>query len=106
VTVIGVELETSVLVLTKGRDFRWNFVHIDENDVDELFPDGSLYLELASTPTTTWTFVIDGVGASLKVESEEVDLIKNNTRWQLVFKPAGEAAGGDPIARGFVVVQS
>lgn len=105
-TVIGVELEASSLILTKSRDFRWNFVNIDANDAPELFPAGSLYLELETSPVTTWTFVIDGVEASLMVESEEVDLIKNNTRWQLVFKPAGEASGGDPIARGFVVVQS
>lgn len=105
-TVIGVELEASSLVLTRGRDFRWNFLNIDEDDVPVDYPDGSLYLELATLPSTTWTFVIDGVEASLKVESEEVDLIKDGVRWQLVFEPAGEASGGDPIARGFVVVQS
>jgi hypothetical protein len=27
------------------------------------------------------------------------------TRWQLVWLPDGEAAGGDPLARGLVKIQ-
>lgn len=54
---------------------------------------------------TKWPFVIDGATASLKVESEDADKIPARTHWQLVFLPEGEAAGGDPIARGRVAVQ-
>lgn len=54
---------------------------------------------------TYWNFDIDGSTADLKVESQEVDLIGQRTRWQLVFLPDGEAAGGDPVARGTVRVQ-
>lgn len=54
---------------------------------------------------TYWNFSIDESTADLKVESSEVDLIGQRTLWQLVFLPDGEAAGGDPIARGTVRVQ-
>ena len=104
-TVIGTEVEVSTLVLTKGRDFRWSFVNIDDNSNPEAYPGGSLYFELATSPLTTWTFTIVGDTASLKVESDQVDLIPNRTKWQLVFRPTGEAAGGDIVARGTVLVQ-
>lgn len=105
-SVIGVEIEPSTLVLTKGRDFRWIFRNLGADDAPEAFPAGSLYFEFATSPVTTWPFTISGTEASIKVESESVALIPNRTKWQLVFKPAGEAAGGDPIARGTVKVQS
>lgn len=54
---------------------------------------------------TKWPFVIDGSLANLKVESEAADEINPRTPWQLVFLPQGEQKGGDPIARGKVVVQ-
>ncbi|EFV12957.1 DUF7264 domain-containing protein [Segniliparus rugosus] len=54
---------------------------------------------------TIWPFTIDGAKATIKVESEQVDLIEPRTRWQLVFLPEGEPAGGDPVARGRVMVQ-
>lgn len=104
---IGVDLEQVDLFLTKGRDFRWNFVHLNEATNDpEAFPSGSLFFEFDTSPVTQWIFSISGSEASLKVESDEVDSIPARTRWQLVFLPAGEAAGGDPIARGTVQVQA
>ena len=61
--------------------------------------------DLGQAALTKWVFDIDGYRASLKVESEAVGLIGNRTRWQLVFLPAGESAGGDPISRGVVRIQ-
>ncbi len=103
--IIGVDIEASTLVLTKGRDFRWNFVNLDESGVAVNFPAGTLYFELATTTPQTWLFTISGSGASLKVESIVVDTVPARTKWQLVFKATGEVAGGDPIARGSVKVQ-
>lgn len=57
-------------------------------------------------PFTIWPFVIAGSEASLKVESEDCDAIPDRTKWQLVFMPDGEAAGGDAVARGVVRVQA
>ena len=105
-SVIGVEIEPSSLVLTKGRDFRWIFRNLGVNDVAEDFPAGSLYFEFATTPVTTWAFSITGDEADIKIESAQADLIPNRCGWQLVFKPAGEVAGGDPVARGTVRVQA
>ena len=62
-------------------------------------------LELGQRPLTKWDFVIDGSTAELKVESEYVDRIQPRTKWQLVFLPDGEAAGGQAVARGSVTVQ-
>ncbi|QHJ86516.1 hypothetical protein SEA_MABEL_6 [Mycobacterium phage Mabel] len=53
-------------------------------------------------PLTVWDFAVDGDTASVKVESEEADLIPERTVWQLVFLPDGEPAGGDPITYGRV----
>lgn len=58
-----------------------------------------------SNGLTIWEFDISGSSATVKAESEEVALIQSGTRWQLVFLPAGEAAGGYPVARGTVRVQ-
>lgn len=55
--------------------------------------------------TTKWPFAISGSTASIKVESEVVDTIANRTEWDLVWKPQGEPAGGDPVARGVVRYQ-
>ena len=62
-------------------------------------------LDLGQRALTKWEFDITGDTAELKVESESVDLIQPRTKWQLVFAPAGEAAGGMAIVRGTVVVQ-
>ncbi|MDP7733654.1 LtfC-like domain-containing protein [Mycobacterium paragordonae] len=51
-------------------------------------------------PFTIWDFDITGSTASIKVESDDCDVIPSRTPWQLVFMPDGEASGGDPIARG------
>lgn len=56
-------------------------------------------------PLTLWHFDIDGADAHLKIESEEADQMPNGITWQLVFLEDGEAAGGDPVARGAVRVQ-
>lgn len=104
--VIGVELEQDDLVLTKGRDFKWSFVNLNDSGTAVDFPDGTLYFELYTKPTATvWSFSIAGSTATLKVESTAVDVIPARTRWQLVFRETGEAAGGDPLARGTVSIQ-
>ncbi|AMS01000.1 hypothetical protein SEA_ARCHERNM_6 [Mycobacterium phage ArcherNM] len=59
-------------------------------------------LEPGRDPLTIWDFVIEGSLASLKIESDKADQIGERTKWQLVFLPEGEVAGGDPIARGTV----
>ncbi|WP_078323608.1 LtfC-like domain-containing protein [Mycobacteroides salmoniphilum] len=53
-------------------------------------------------PLTLWHFNINGALADIKIESEEADKVQERTRWQLVFLPDGEPAGGEPIARGRV----
>ncbi|AEL17838.1 minor tail protein [Mycobacterium phage Trixie] len=53
-------------------------------------------------PLTTWDFVIEDHLASIKIESDKADEIAERVKWQLVFLPEGELAGGDPIARGTV----
>lgn len=105
VTVIGVELEPDVLVLQRGRDFRWSFVFEDENGVPANFPAGRLYFEFCLNPPVQWEFTIAGGSATLKVESEEADKIEARTKWQLVWLPDGETNGGDPVAFGTVKVQ-
>lgn len=62
-------------------------------------------LEPGKGPLTIWQFEIEDSVATLAVQSEQADLIKPRTRWQLVFLPAGEAAGGEALARGTVTVQ-
>jgi hypothetical protein len=104
-SVIGLELDSSSLVLTKGRDFKWGFKNVDESGVAVNYPPGSLFIELYTSPVTKWPFTISGSEAVCKVESEEVDKIPSRTHWQLVFLPQGEVAGGDPVARGTVKVQ-
>lgn len=54
---------------------------------------------------TIWPFTISGSTASIKVESDSVDLIVDRTKWNLVFLPSGEPKGGDPVAQGVVRVQ-
>lgn len=54
---------------------------------------------------TYWNFdIVDDV-ASIKIESEEADAMASRTKWQLVFLPDGEEAGGEAVARGTVRVQ-
>ena len=55
-------------------------------------------------PVTIWEFALTDEIAYLKVEHDEVNKIHRRTRWQLVFLPLGEEAGGDPIAHGRVQV--
>ena len=104
-TVIGVDLDYDELVLVKGRDFKWTFINLDADDSPLDYPGGELYIEFAKNPIVTWPFTISGPNATIKVESEMVGLIPSRTKWQLVFRPTGEVAGGDPIARGIVTVQ-
>ena len=105
-SVIGVDLEPDVLVLVKNRDFKWAFDNVDLKDQPQTFPAGKLYFELQTGPTPTkWEFIISGSRASLKVESEDVAKIPARTKWQLVWLPDGEPAGGDPVARGLVKVE-
>lgn len=102
---IGVELDQDDLIITKNRDFRWTFQNLNEAGSAENFPSGSLYIEFATSPVTKWNFVITGSLATLKIESEVAKLIPARTRWQLVFQPTGEAAGGDALGRGIVRIQ-
>lgn len=103
---IGVELDSETLVLTKNRDFRWTFQNLDENGNGINFPAGSLFFEIYVGDTViNWPFSISGANATIKVESAVVNTIPTRSKWQLVFLPTGEAAGGDPIARGTVRVQ-
>lgn len=104
-SVIGVELDPVDLVLTKGRDFRWSFLNVDGSGNEENFPSGSLYFEVATAPPLTWNFTISGAAASVKVESDVVATVPNRTKWQLVFRPTGEVAGGDIVAYGNVRLQ-
>lgn len=99
---IGVPLLPDQLVLTTGRDFRWAFENLDDNNQPEAFPLGELYFELETDPVTQWDFTIDGTVAEIKIEHDEADAIPDRTKWQLVFLPDGEAAGGDPVALGVV----
>lgn len=62
-------------------------------------------VEPGKTRFTKWPFTISGNTASIKVESELVDEVNTGTRWQLVFMPAGEAGGGQLVARGTTAVQ-
>lgn len=71
--------------------------HNPKMSVDQISP--------GKSPVTLWHLDIAGSIASLKVESENADLIQPRTLWQLVFLPEGEAAGGDPVALGRVHVQ-
>lgn len=104
-SVIGPVFAPDKLYLTRGRDFKWAYKLVDTAGVEQPFPAGRLYLELATTPLTTWEFVISGAEAVVKVEHEVADLIPNRTKWQLVFLPENEPAGGDPVALGTVKVQ-
>ena len=104
-SVIGPVFAPDKLFLTRGRDFKWAYKLVDCDGVATDFPPGRLYFEISTDPLTLWDFTIDGDVASIKVESEEADLIPNRTKWQLVFLPDGEAEGGDPVALGVVSVQ-
>ena len=44
--VIGIELDSDTLVLTKGRDFKWYFENLDTNGQAIDYPPGELYFEL------------------------------------------------------------
>ncbi|ADL71262.1 hypothetical protein SEA_BARTIMEAUS_3 [Mycobacterium phage Bartimeaus] len=101
--VIGAQLESDTLVLTRGRDFKWSFENLDATGQPVAFPAGSLFFEFENG--TKWTFSIEGALATIKIESEQVALIAARTKWQLVFLPEGEELGGDPIALGQVQIQ-
>lgn len=110
---------------TINVDFRWNhtfeveFINslglkpISTLQVDQTLLTGAdddervevVVLEPGKERLTKWPFTISGDTATLKIESSEVDKIVPRTKWQLVFLPAGEAAGGQAITRGSVVVQ-
>jgi hypothetical protein len=104
-TVIGPVFCPDKLYLTRGRDFKWAYKLVDANGNPVDFPPGKLYFELLTDPLTKWEFSITGDEAVVKIESEIVDCVPDRTKWQLVFLPEGEAAGGDPVALGTVKVQ-
>jgi hypothetical protein len=95
------------MVLTKGRDFKWNFQYLDDDDEPVDWPDGDLYFEFPFIKDeddlpVVWAFTLEGALATLKVESADADAIPARAKWQLVFLPAGEVAGGDALAVGSV----
>lgn len=110
---------------TINVDFRWNHTYevefvnaLGDRPVAALSVDSSLLegadgdesvavsvSEPGKERLTKWVFDLDETLASLKVESEEVDLILPRTKWQLVFMPDGELVGGEIVARGTVRVQ-
>lgn len=104
-SVIGPVFAPDKLYLTRGRDFKWAYKLVDVNGEPIDFPPGKLFFELLTDPVTEWQFSIVGDEAVLKIESEVVEWIPDRTKWQLVFLPDGEAAGGDPVALGSVKVQ-
>ena len=103
--VIGPVFAPDKLYLTRGRDFRWAYKLVDKDGTPVDFPAGRLFFEIATQPQTQWEFSISGAEATLKIESEEADQIADRTKWQLVWMPADEPAGGDPVALGTVKVQ-
>jgi hypothetical protein len=50
--IIGVDLDSDQLVLTKGRDFKWSFDNLDANKEPTNFPAGELYFELQTAGQT------------------------------------------------------
>lgn len=105
--VLGVALGRDTLILTRGRDFRWAFECVDEHDNPIDYPPGELFIELlVDGAPLRWLFTISGALAQVKAESEVADLIPAGTPWQLVWLPAGELSGGDPLALGVVKVQA
>ena len=79
-------------------------------DVSSALTGSDPYIEVQTIkpgkePLTIWPLTISGSDADIKVESEDADLVSRRTRWQLVFMPDGEPAGGDPVTRGRVMVQ-
>ncbi|UXE03319.1 minor tail protein [Mycobacterium phage Gilberta] len=107
-------------VNTVNVDFYWNRVYeiefvgeLANQPIEAILPDASNLtgynpwitvevIDLGKERLTIWPFIIDGTEATIKVESEEADLIPERTVWQLVFLPDGEPAGGDPITYGRV----
>ncbi len=100
---VGVSLRDTVMYLTRGRDFVWNIGLVDPCGDPQEFPAGELFFEFADGEQ--WFFEVDGGLASIKVESERADLVAARARWQLVFLPEGEPAGGIAWARGYVKVE-
>jgi hypothetical protein len=100
---VGVSLRDTVMYLTRGRDFVWNIKLVDPCGDPQEFPAGDLFYEFANGER--WFFEVDGGLASIKVESEVADRVSNRARWQLVFLPEGEPAGGIAWARGYVKVE-
>ena len=104
-SVIGPVFAPDKLYLTRGRDFKWAYMLVDKDNTPVDFPPGRLFFELATDPMQTWEFSITGNEAVIKIEHEVADLIPDRTKWQLVFLPENEPAGGDPVALGLVKVQ-
>jgi hypothetical protein len=100
---VGVPQRDDVMFVTRGRDFFWNVELVDQCGDPLPFPPGDLFFEFVDG--SRWFFDVDGSVASLKVESEVADTVANRARWQLVFLPEGEPAGGTAWAKGYVKVE-
>lgn len=104
-SVMGVFLNPEPLPLYRGRDYQRTFVSKDATTKQPIpFPAGSLYIEFCGTPPKKFTATINGSNAVFKIESEDCDKIADRTKYQLVWMPAGEAAGGQCVGYGNVKV--
>lgn len=108
--VFGVSPDCATLELVDGGDYVWNFElrfppgHVQAGQ-PQPFPPGSLFYRIFTVPVETkWQFTVSGAEASIKVESEQVALIPDRTRFHLVWLPVGEMAGGQVWATGKVRV--
>lgn len=102
--------DCATLELVAGGDYMWSFElrygpsHAKAGQ-PQPFPAGSLFYRILTEPVETrWPFVISGASASMKIESEDVAKVPDRTRFQLVWLPDGETAGGQVWAMGKVRV--
>ena len=113
-SVIGLQLESSWLVLTRHRDFIFTFEFKDNAGNPVAYPQaGDLMLEFYTgkdTPVFPLPFQIlqdknNPTIARLVIQSEDVAKIPARAKWQLYWLPDSDPVGGDPIAYGYVKLQ-
>lgn len=102
---MGTFIEPEPLPLYRGRDYKKTFVSCDATTRQPTpFPPGELYIELCGNPPKVFQAVINGANAVIKIESEDCDKIADRTKYQLVWKDAGEPAGGQCVGFGNIKV--
>ena len=97
---VGHPVDEDVMFLTAGRDMDWGIEFTEPCGTPVDIAHGDLFFDFPNSDR--WFFTVSGNKATLKVESEVVDRVADRSRWQLVFLPHGEAAGGVCLARGYV----